>query len=450
MTWSSRASPGRRASRAAGRGRQLVLGGRGEDRRAVVVLVDRASGTGRGGADRVHHPGELVRPDERREPAVRDPPDAAQRRRREPAEPELELGADGLWLQPYVLHRPEPAIEGHRSAHPRPQRLDDRQRLLEPRDPLALLDAHRRELGGEVEPQAAGRQQAPAGEDVDRCQLASEQDRIARWQDEHARAELEALRSRGDGRQRGKRRGAAETGGVAEPDGVIADLLHRLDRAPQAPSPSASGSNGPQPTPTRTLRVGPLNPSSSRSLHLLNAGITSAPKRRMHFELLLEARARGHTERHDHVLRADRRPGTRGSRRCSPRGCRRSAGPAGGCRRGSPPPSRRPRGTARARPPSAAPARSRTSARSGSPATRRARPRSSSSATQPSRSSDDARLSSVPCSLPRRAVLRRPSAASRRGCAADRCPRAAEPRRAPHTRLGHRAEPQLARRPAAA
>lgn len=73
----------------------------------------------------------------------------------------------------------------------------------------------------------------PPGDGVDRRELLGQQHGVARWGDDHAGAQLEALGARGHGGEGGQRSGVAERGGVAQPERVVAELLHRLDGLPE-------------------------------------------------------------------------------------------------------------------------------------------------------------------------------------------------------------------------
>src|SRR3954454_20194934 len=103
------------------------------------------------------------------------------------------------------------------------------------RSPRPLASAPRPPGSASPRPPAPAprRERAPPADRVDRRQLLREQDRIARRQDEHIRAELQPPRPRCDGRERRDARQAGAGGAVAQPDRVVAELLERIDEPPQ-------------------------------------------------------------------------------------------------------------------------------------------------------------------------------------------------------------------------
>ena len=129
---------------------------------------------------------------------------------------------------------------------PRPQPLQDLDRLLEARDLLLLVEAEEVELGREGA-EADAELQAPAGEHVDHRRVLGDVDRVLERQQVHRRADVDARRQR---RQRAQRRPRGRQVGVGH-HVVLGQEERRPSPPPRRPgrrpgSPASAGRCAPR------------------------------------------------------------------------------------------------------------------------------------------------------------------------------------------------------------
>jgi hypothetical protein len=190
-----------------------------------VVVVDPASVLGRDGLDHVPAGGRIGRGDERRQPPVGESADAAELRRGDPAEPDVEplrLRADAqpLEVEPFAVVVDDVVV---------PARSDHGERLVEPARPFLAGDAERLVLGGVGDAEPEGGEQPAAGHHGERRQLLGEDDRVASRQDEHAHPELEASGAAGGVCHRHDGVGRLGADALGQPQAVEPPALDEVD-----------------------------------------------------------------------------------------------------------------------------------------------------------------------------------------------------------------------------
>ena len=216
-----------------GEGGLAALGDREVDQRAEVVFGHLAPGRGRQLLHAVDSHAELLGRDERGHPAVADPRGALDGRLALAADPDGGRGLPGLGEDRHAVELVELALEAHLVLGP--EQANDVDGLVGA--PAALLERHAGgvELTRQLDADAHRREEAPAGEPVERRHLLGRHHRSPVGQHDHARAELERLRPRGHRGQRRhdlghrRRRGQA----VGEPERVDPAPLEEVGERPQ-------------------------------------------------------------------------------------------------------------------------------------------------------------------------------------------------------------------------
>ena len=155
----------------------LGIDARGSPRSAASSIRDAAAVHCRGGR-------------ERREPAVAEPADTAQLRRRLAAEPHVKaLRRLRQYVHALVVEPRAVVVDGVLA----PQAAEQRERLVEDRGAIATRDAERLLLDRMRDAESERRERAAAGEDVERRPLLRDERGAAPREHQHARAELDAF-----------------------------------------------------------------------------------------------------------------------------------------------------------------------------------------------------------------------------------------------------------------
>src|SRR5579859_4349205 len=203
--------------------------GRGDRVRVATGFLGVAAHLGETG-------GEALRRGPDRHPAVAQPARAPQRRRRAAADPERRAaGLQGLRVDGDPAEREEPARE--RRLGPAEQLPERPHRLVRPRAALARIDADRLEVLAALAADPDAEHDTPAGEVVERRELAGDERRVPERQEDDGRADRDPLRA---GREARERDGdvedrVVERDVVARPDRVVPRLLGQLGHDPEEP-----------------------------------------------------------------------------------------------------------------------------------------------------------------------------------------------------------------------
>ena len=124
----------------------------------------------------------LFRGDEAGHPAIGQPTAAAQRRRLHTAEPDLEGVLEGPGVGGYIVQLVEAAVVGDPLLGPQP--AQHAEQLVEHGGAIRSGHASRGQLGGVGQPDDREEQEAPAGEPVERRELAGQAHRVLAGEDE--------------------------------------------------------------------------------------------------------------------------------------------------------------------------------------------------------------------------------------------------------------------------
>ena len=139
-----------------------------------------------------------------------------------------------LWITGDVLERVELAVETRAGGVARPERAQDVDRLVGAATPGRVIDSDRRGLAREAADPDREQPHATAREHVDRRQALGQHHRVVEGQQQHARAEHDRRRRRGDEGQALERVGNRQIGGelgLADPSArVERDVLGHVER----------------------------------------------------------------------------------------------------------------------------------------------------------------------------------------------------------------------------